>query len=445
MSPLNDELRAALSSRTDSLSPSPDLFAGVERRATRMRRQRVAAAVAGSALAVTALGLGGPMLAGSLTSIADGPLDQAAPQNVDDFALDPANPWPYRGDIVVQAPVEPVAKAVWAEQQGVPEDEVRLSLLYGTLPGPPDLALGVYVASAADGRASWGLVRADRRGVVILLDAALEPGTVPTPIALPVVLPGEEVQSLLIVAAPQTQVQYCPVLGGPCDDGGEQGIAVVPLDGDRSGHGYRVIAPDGRLLDEGLAPYGEIKGEREGAEGPAGVDTADYALDLSEPWAYRGPDGLARRPDLASTDEQLFTRGGSGRSSWSSRPLAAVELDDGLRVLVAWHATPNEPAVVTTTWQRQDEAPQQSEQVTTTDTVLLQSFVPSADGSGLLLALASPRVGAVETTVPGAGEPVTRDIGLSAWRLPARTAAGSVLLYAGGERLLLHAERARLN
>ncbi len=54
MSPIDDELRAALHGRAKALAPAPDPLAGIEARARRIQRNRVGAAVAGSALAVAA-------------------------------------------------------------------------------------------------------------------------------------------------------------------------------------------------------------------------------------------------------------------------------------------------------------------------------------------------------------------------------------------------------
>lgn len=48
MSPIDDELRTALQRRATAVPPSPDPLAGIERRAGRMRRNRVAVSVAGS-------------------------------------------------------------------------------------------------------------------------------------------------------------------------------------------------------------------------------------------------------------------------------------------------------------------------------------------------------------------------------------------------------------
>ena len=109
MSPVDDELRAALRARATVVTPSPDPLAGIERRAARMRRNRVAASVAASALAVAAIATAFPLLAGSvgqgpdvprLASTAPSPAPSPSPSPVATtpaYALDPSSPWPYRG------------------------------------------------------------------------------------------------------------------------------------------------------------------------------------------------------------------------------------------------------------------------------------------------------------------------------------------------------------
>jgi hypothetical protein len=52
MTPIDDELRTSLHRRADALAPPADPLAGIERRAGRIRRRRVATAVAGTGLVV---------------------------------------------------------------------------------------------------------------------------------------------------------------------------------------------------------------------------------------------------------------------------------------------------------------------------------------------------------------------------------------------------------
>ena len=62
MSPLDDELHDALHGRAATIVPPPDPMAGIERRAKGIRRRRLAASVAGGALALSAVAVAVPAL-----------------------------------------------------------------------------------------------------------------------------------------------------------------------------------------------------------------------------------------------------------------------------------------------------------------------------------------------------------------------------------------------
>jgi hypothetical protein len=115
MSPIDDELRAALHRRARVLDPSPDPLAGIERRARRMRRNRIGAAVAGSALAVTAVAGVVPLLQGTSPVPDRPPVATAAPTLEPTPGADPgagrrlvrpgpATPWAPRGERSTRAP-----------------------------------------------------------------------------------------------------------------------------------------------------------------------------------------------------------------------------------------------------------------------------------------------------------------------------------------------------
>src|SRR5881227_3360248 len=101
MTPLDDELRSLFHARTDQLAPPSDPLGGIERRAKRMRRNRVAVSVAGSALLVAGIAIAVP----TLSSGDDRPtlLPATQPPSASATAvagraygpneLDPANPW----------------------------------------------------------------------------------------------------------------------------------------------------------------------------------------------------------------------------------------------------------------------------------------------------------------------------------------------------------------
>jgi hypothetical protein len=267
MSPLDDELRSALTSRTGTLTLSPDFFTGVERRARRMRRNRVVASVAGSALAVAALAVGGPLVASSLTSTANGPLDQATtpseaptpePPSFDanPFGLDPADPWEYRGDDAVlgNGNLETFTRE-WGVQHAFDEGDVTFTPLYGELFEPSGAVTVVFLAEGPDLGPRWGVVQSSESGPAFLLDVPLLEGTT----ALPAALPGDEVARLLVVAAPQVGeieyaadgVEYAPM------ESLAAGVAITPLEGDPQSDRIRVLDGDGDLDDpvyEGPAP-----------------------------------------------------------------------------------------------------------------------------------------------------------------------------------------------
>lgn len=275
MSPLDDELRSTLSSRTESVAPSPDFFDGVERRARRMRRNRVAGAVAGSALAVSALGLGGPMLASSLTSTAPGPLDQAtsAPTALPDarFVLDPAAPWPYRGvplkdlgDGTVEA-----VRVQLAATRGVWTDDVELTPLYGRRAGDPQQLELLFVAQVG-GTPSWGVARTGEAGPEIVQETALLAGTVALAAALP---DGEGGVELLVLTSPEARrIEYSAGLDADPDDWQRTvvlgaGVGAIDLIPNSRDDRYRVLDRRGGLLVDTRAPEPVIAGG-----GPSAVE-----------------------------------------------------------------------------------------------------------------------------------------------------------------------------
>src|SRR3954451_8810401 len=122
MTPIDDELRNLLHARADVVKPAPDPLGGIERRARRMRRNRVAASVAGAALAVSAVAFAVPLLrpgsdSGATQFATQPPSAQpsASPVTVPAGALDPQHPWAYRGDPAVIAGNELVTlRAEWS-------------------------------------------------------------------------------------------------------------------------------------------------------------------------------------------------------------------------------------------------------------------------------------------------------------------------------------------
>lgn len=263
MSPIDEQLRSALSARVDDVRLPPGLLPGVERRARRMRRQKLAAAVAGSALAVGALGLGGPLLVASLTAGSRTPapsdLATAGPETlvpepapeVSPFALDLARPWAYRGDPgVLDDGLLAAATRAWQGRH--PGSE--LVPLFGRVEpsGREELVfLGRGDPDAVDGL-RWGVVTSADGRPVFVHDVDLFPTD---RLGLAVALPGDEAPQLLVVAAPGTTVEYArsaePLRPAAAV---ADGVGVAALEGDLTGDSYAVRGPDGTVLARLGAP-----------------------------------------------------------------------------------------------------------------------------------------------------------------------------------------------
>jgi hypothetical protein len=464
MSPLDDELRAVFSARAGALQPSPDPFAGVERRARRMRRNRVAASVAGAALAVSAIAVAVPMLGSSTVTVqpappATAPSSEAPEPAASRFALDPANPWAYRGDpdVAVQGDLDAYT-VEWAARHGVLIDDVNLVPLFGQVYEPaatPELVF--LVRQQSTNEAWWGVAQATESGPELVVDVRLSDGTT----ALPAGLPGDEVARLLVVAAPEVaEVQYGPDATSEWTtmESIAAGVAITPLEGDPGSDRVRGLAPDGLVVFEGAAPdptrsaaemaaadaareaREAAEGEGEGtATGPT-VDTAGYELDLDAPWKFRGDATV--RDALAAVDGTLLGQW-PGRTSdgYDTHALYAGRSDAETSYVMQLHdAIDGSQVVLTTTTQRGDRAPEQTVQPVDEAMLLVQALVPTGlgDGSVLLVALASPDASELVLQQDRARPDDTGDPGVGLWLLEEDQRAGEVLLYRSGDGLLYH-------
>ena len=338
MSPLDDELRAALHGRATVVPPSADPLAGIERRAARMRRNRVAASVAGTVLAVAAVASAVPLLQAAVAPGPDVPRVASAPPTVlpstppspagspppVSYVLDPATPWEPRGlpaQELGEGTLETVRREL-ATARGVPPASVALSPLFGQRYEPSGQVELVYVAQV-DGAARWGVARATESGPELAVDEPLAAGST----ALVAALPGDEVPRLLVVAAPEAgAIEYGP------DDASEyapmarlaDGVATGPLEGDPATDTVRVLDPQDREVFRGPAP------------------------DLAGPPSAGGePDNLLGWPErLLAPDDGLLERAAAGyatakgvsRSQVQYRPLFSGDNDPGqaYAVLQAW-------------------------------------------------------------------------------------------------------------
>ena len=110
MSPLDDELRAMFTRRAAEVRPAADPLAGIQERARRLRRTRLAAGVTGAALAVSAVALTVPALTpGPATVRLAGPTAPPSPGPTVDPSGAPATATPATAPPVVTDPTGPAA------------------------------------------------------------------------------------------------------------------------------------------------------------------------------------------------------------------------------------------------------------------------------------------------------------------------------------------------
>ena len=106
MSPLDHELRAALTSRAVTLTPAVDPLAGIEARAGQLRRRRLAGSIAGTALAVALVAVGVPAAIGSSNLVPPSPqlaATSTAPAPSPSVSTAPRDPFVLAPDAAVGA------------------------------------------------------------------------------------------------------------------------------------------------------------------------------------------------------------------------------------------------------------------------------------------------------------------------------------------------------
>ena len=233
MSPLDDQLRAAMHARADDLTPSPDPLAGIESRARGIRRRRLAASVAGAALAVSAIAVAVPALRSSPTRPAR-PAQLAATSSA---TLDPAHPWALRGTPLPAATLATFRRD-WATKHPGSTLTPLFSEIYESA-GQPEAA---FVASGPDGD-RYGFVSASASGSAFPVDLAYGEQRA----LLLLTVPGDEVSRVLAVAAPTSRLVIS-------HDGGKTtspmtapapGVGIAPLEGSLQ---VTAFAADGKFL-----------------------------------------------------------------------------------------------------------------------------------------------------------------------------------------------------
>ncbi len=325
MSPLDDELRAALRGRAADVAPSPDPLRGIEQRARRIRRNRLAASVAGSARAVAASAAVVPALQGSGASAPPPPgIASAAPTEVvttSSYALDPDKPWAVRG-MPVDEGTRAAIQGEYATRTGAAE--VLVTPLFAQV-YEPSAQLEVVFLARVDAGYRWGVAVVAGAEPTFRWDVEL-----PSPAyALAAALPGGEAGRLLVVAAPEvSRTEYAPDAAGEFSPMASlaPGVAVGALDGDSRTDAYRVIGFEGQELIRTEAPDGE----------PATDPTSEPANLLTD-WPTRG---TAVDPDLEQRVLELFSKGlGKPGVRAQYRSLFNSDTDAGVRYTIgqAWN------------------------------------------------------------------------------------------------------------
>lgn len=214
------------------------------------------AAVAAAALAVAAIALVVPALSlAAGPDLVPPPISTVAPtptpsltSEASPYALDPSDPWPYRGDpaVAVQGDLD-AYEVEWAVPHGVLVDDVELAPLFGQVYEPAATPELVYLVRQAPGASWWGVARAGESGPELLVDEPLDTAAT----ALPAALPGDEVARLLVTAAPEAEaIEYSADPSSSFVSMTELalGVGVRPLDGNPEADEVRVLGPDGETF-----------------------------------------------------------------------------------------------------------------------------------------------------------------------------------------------------
>lgn len=320
MPPLDDELRAALHGRAATLTPSPDPLAGVERRARGLRRRRVGASVAGTALAVLAVAGAVPLLAPDRTAPAPGDVATSAPSPspspaASPYAFDPEQPWEYRGD---RAVLGDGTLEEWRREWAVREPGAELVPLYGRVWEPSGLPEVVFASvSPTRDELVYGVATTSETGARFLV-AGDTPRRSTTSFA--VVLPGDEGgQRLTVVAAPDVErlqyssdgeslVELAPLAPGV-------GVTpVVPTAPDDDA--YVVVGQDGEVVERAGVPDQPARADDEASPasapanvvewGPRGSIEGDLVLAARQAYAS------TRAADPGQVEEKVLFAGEDG-------------------------------------------------------------------------------------------------------------------------------------
>ena len=298
MSPLDDELPAALHGRARVLPASPDPLAGIERRAARLRRRRVAASVAGSALAVAAVALVVPAVSGAPDRTVPAPVASAPPRTVPSPEAVPGlspeavpSPDGRPGNAVAWGTPLEARDAAWLEQwratrgrTGPVSGEV---LFRGTT--NDSVTVHVYQLWTAGEEAHAVVAHSSEAGPEVVRDTELPRSAV----AVDAVVPGTEYPALVIAHDPAlVDVEYAAdgAAFTPIEDEDARGVIT-----ERTGPSG--AAPDRVRLRDATGTVGYVGDVWTGT--PV-MGASPAGLDPERPWPVRGDASLVDGSDRAA-------------------------------------------------------------------------------------------------------------------------------------------------
>ena len=393
MTPLDGELREALSARAATVRPAPDPLAGIERRARGLRRRRTGLAALGAALSVTAVAVAVPTFAVP----ADRPARLAGPTSsagvpAEEYGLHADRPWPYRGVALSRLDGLPRRAArVWAERHGVPEDDVTLTPLYGQVyesSGRPELVYLVHRRGSEQlfwGVAQDGLSSTPQEPV----DQRLPDGAR----VLVGVVPGDEVSRVLVVSAPGTSADLVsrtgvrrPVVSGA------GGIPAYPLEPATASPGHlEVRAAQGNRVADVTSPV--LVPTRM----PVPVDSSPAAPVNLLSWTIGGQS--PRPADLFDLVTRFAAAVGHPGQPAHYRPLFSDLTESGVRYTVGQAYLADGGDAYDVSWvQDRSSAPVVTVGATTPLGTSFRTFllpIGASFGTDLLIVVPGPRVGQV--------------------------------------------------
>ncbi len=292
MSPLDNELRSLLASRAGQVAPSPDPLAGIESRARRIRRNRLAGAALASVIVIAGAGLAVP----SLLPDRDSGATQFGTQQPSSTRGAPISTWQPRGNATPEA----LAFAKTSYGTGSPGDAVFVRLLWGGSPdNGPQVLICLAGAVGADGSEQprdIALVYYAEDGVQQLVST--QPLTEDARQITRVVDVGSGPYVVAVGEPGTTEIAYAK-------DGGDDFAVQKQTEGVAT---FARTGPTGKDPDLGLYTFGDGDHKTVEVGGPKAGATGAYRLDPAQPWAYRGNQAALDSGMLKATQSEWSVR-----------------------------------------------------------------------------------------------------------------------------------------